>query len=50
MNLPDKDAAHALRLHGAVDEAVAAALGSYTAHLSLSHDGGSAVALVVIDR
>jgi holo-[acyl-carrier protein] synthase len=39
-----------LRLHGAVEHAVTTGLGECTTHLSLSHDGGSAVAFVVIER
>ena len=35
-----------LRLHGAV----ASAVGPVVAHLSLSHDGPSAIAVVIIDR
>ncbi len=40
----------ALRLHGEVAEAVRATLGEVTVHVSLSHDGGTAVAYVVIER
>ena len=39
-----------LRLHGSVESAFRATIGDCQTHLSLSHDGGVAVAMVVIDR
>lgn len=39
-----------LRLHGEVERAVGEAFDDYSVHLSLSHDAGTAVAMVVIER
>ena len=39
-----------LRLHGAVKASVEATLSDCSMHLSLSHDGGAAMAFVVIER